>query len=113
MLINLTPKTLALPSTATDALLKVDLETQEATNSQKKIVNTARRVAVENFTNTMLTESRTAHTPEGTVTYWRHTVRAHDVMISHIGAGDVNVLITLNASSPKWASVSFRLEETK
>ena len=126
MVINLTPLTLAKPAIngGTD---RVDLtDDANITVSISRTINTARRIALDNFSTLLRKPILTANTRKaiGTdirdestvyidaeVHYQKLLLDKHELMLSNSGDGDVTVLVIVNTfDNRRWVSVNFRIE---
>lgn len=111
MLINLTPLTLARPAVngGTD---RVDLLADTLPASFTRTINTARRIALDNFSRLITRPVLTVVTPNGSVHYQKLSTDKHEVMLSNTGDGEVTILVIVNTvDDRRWVSVNFRLEK--
>ena len=126
MVINLTPLTLAKPAIngGTD---RVDLmDDTNITVSVSRTINTARRIALDNFSTLLRKPILTANTRKAVGTdihdestvyidaevhYQKLLLDKHELMLSNSGDGDVTVLVIVNTfDNRRWVSVNFRIE---
>lgn len=125
MLINLTPLTLAKPA-VDGGTERVDLLADNLPASVSRTVNTARRIALDNFSRLITRPVLTAHTRKAVGTdiqdestvyidtevhYQKLLTDKHELMLSNTGDGDVTILVIVNTfDNRRWVSVNFRIE---
>lgn len=125
MLINLTPLTLAKPA-VDGGTERVDLLADNLPASVSRTVNTARRIALDNFSQLITRPVLTAHTRKAVGTdirdesivyidaevhYQKLLTDKHELMLSNTGDGDVTLLVIVNTfNNRRWVSVNFRIE---
>lgn len=129
MVINLTPLTLARPGVNVGTE-RVDLTADEnITVSISRTINTARRIALGNFSTLLTrpvltattrkaigTDIRDASTvyADAEVHYQKLLLDKHELMLSNSGDGDVTVLVIINTyDDRRWVSVNFRVQKNE
>jgi hypothetical protein len=95
------------------------------TDSVNRTVNTARRIALANFSTLITKQIKNAVVRENvgtafdgsvafdtvSVNYQKLTTMKHDLLLSNKGEGDVTLLVTINSiDDRRWVSVNFRIE---
>lgn len=126
MLINLTPLTLAKPA-VDGGTERVDLLADNLPATVSRTVNTARRIALDNFSRLITRPVLTAHTRKAVGTdirdestvyidtevhYQKLLTDKHELMLSNTGDGDVTLLVIVNTfDNRRWVSVNFRIEK--
>ncbi len=110
MLINLTPLTLAKPA-VNGGTERVDLLADTLPAPVTRTINTARRIALDNFSRLITRPILTAVTQTGEVKYQKLTTDKHELMLSNNGTGEVTLLVIVNTvDDRRWVSVNFRIE---
>jgi hypothetical protein len=116
MLINLNPIKMMLPDPPNGSI-SIDLtSTPPLSVSRGRIINTAKRLVLNNFSTLLMQPVRRAMVSGDTETvhYWKLERGAHDIIMSHLGAGRVTILVTINATDARrCAMVTFELEENE
>jgi len=126
MLINLTPLTLAKPA-VNGGTERVDLLADTLPAPVTRTINTARRIALDNFSRLITRPVLTAQTRkvagldirdgstvyvDAEVHYQKLLTDKHDLVLSNNGDGEVTLLVTVNTyDDRRWVSVNFRIEK--